>query len=277
MSRILKRPMFRIGGSANDGIMSMAAPRKNYENGSDYDQQYKRNVSLLEKAAGTGRDLRNRQMDLLLEGSLNLLSGTGAGKGTIGALATSFKKPAEDFIKGSQAEEAAQRQLRMAAATSAITSSDAERMARIKAQAEQQFMNQKLEQGEKELFIKSSGLGQKAIGVFETLKSLRNKGEQVTDMIIAAENNKPSLKEVLRVPKGTIFVDSNGRLYKKTDDQTGFITVTSQGTTPSVDTKPMAPAAKFEQMLEGSPLIQRKNKMLEEIRKKRLMAANAGG
>ena len=277
MSRILKRPMFRIGGSVNDGIMSMAAPRKNYENGSDYDQQYKRNVSLLEKAAGTGRDLRNRQMDLLLEGSLNLLSGTGAGKGTIGALATSFKKPAEDFIKGSQAEEAAQRQLRMAAATSAITSSDAERMARIKAQAEQQFMNQKLEQGEKELFIKSSGLGQKAIGVFETLKSLRNKGEQVTDMIIAAENNKPSLKEVLRVPKGTIFVDSNGRLYKKTDDQTGFITVTSQGTTPSVDTKPMAPAAKFEQMLEGSPLIQRKNKMLEEIRKKRLMAANTGG
>ena len=277
MSRILKRPMFRIGGSANDGIMSMAAPRKNYENGSDYDQQYKRNVSLLEKAAGTGRDLRNRQMDLLLEGSLNLLSGAGAGKGTIGALATSFKKPAEDFIKGSQAEETAQRQLRMAAATSAITSSDAERMARIKAQAEQQFMNQKLEQGEKELFIKSSGLGQKAIGVFETLKGLRNKGAQVTDMIIAAENNKPSLKEVLRVPKGTIFVDSNGRLYKKTDDQTGFITVTSEGTTPSVDTKPMAPTARFEQMLESSPLIQRKNKMLEEIRKKRLMAANTGG
>ena len=277
MSKILKRPMFRIGGSANDGIMSMAAPRKNYENGSDYDQQYKRNVSLLEKAAGPGRDLRNRQMDLLLEGSLNLLSGAGAGRGTIGALATSFKKPAEEFLKGSQAEEAAQRQIRMAAATSAITSSDAERMARIKAQAEQQFMNQKLEQGEKELFIKSSGLGQKAIGVFETLKSLRNKGEQVTDMIIAAENNKPSLKEVLRVPKGTIFVDSNGRLYKKTDDQTGFITVTSQGTTPSVDTKPIAPAARFEQMLESSPLIQRKNKMLEEIRKKRLMAANTGG
>jgi hypothetical protein len=34
MSRILKRPMFRIGGSANEGIMSMAAPRKNYQEGS---------------------------------------------------------------------------------------------------------------------------------------------------------------------------------------------------------------------------------------------------
>ena len=31
--------MFRIGGSANDGIMSMAAPRKNYENGSEYRQK----------------------------------------------------------------------------------------------------------------------------------------------------------------------------------------------------------------------------------------------
>jgi hypothetical protein len=31
MSRILKRPMFRIGGSANDGVMSMAAPRRNYQ------------------------------------------------------------------------------------------------------------------------------------------------------------------------------------------------------------------------------------------------------
>jgi hypothetical protein len=30
-------------------------------------------------------------------------------------------------------------------------------------------------------------------------------------------------------------------------------------------------------MLESAPLIQRKNKMLEEIRKKRLMAANTGG
>ena len=29
MSRILKRPMFRIGGSANeDGVMSMAVPKR---------------------------------------------------------------------------------------------------------------------------------------------------------------------------------------------------------------------------------------------------------
>ena len=30
MSRILKRPMFRIGGSTNEGIVSMAQPRRQY-------------------------------------------------------------------------------------------------------------------------------------------------------------------------------------------------------------------------------------------------------
>ena len=33
MSKILKRPMFRKGGFTNEGIVSMAAPRKNYANG----------------------------------------------------------------------------------------------------------------------------------------------------------------------------------------------------------------------------------------------------
>ena len=28
MSRILKRPMFRIGGSTNEGIVSMAVPKR---------------------------------------------------------------------------------------------------------------------------------------------------------------------------------------------------------------------------------------------------------
>jgi hypothetical protein len=42
MSRILKRPMFRIGGSANEGIVSMAQPRKNYEDGSDYSKKNSR-------------------------------------------------------------------------------------------------------------------------------------------------------------------------------------------------------------------------------------------
>ena len=49
MSKILKRPMFRIGGSVNDGIMSMAAPRKNYKYGTDYEETYQKYIQCLKK------------------------------------------------------------------------------------------------------------------------------------------------------------------------------------------------------------------------------------
>ena len=52
--------MFRIGGSANDGIMSMAAPRKNYENGSEYRQKVNELLPFYQEAYGTGRSERNR-------------------------------------------------------------------------------------------------------------------------------------------------------------------------------------------------------------------------
>ena len=33
MSKILKRPMFRKGGKVEEGVMSLAAPRNNYQEG----------------------------------------------------------------------------------------------------------------------------------------------------------------------------------------------------------------------------------------------------
>ena len=39
MNRTLKRPMFRMGGSASSGITSgLDQPRKQYANGSEYDK-----------------------------------------------------------------------------------------------------------------------------------------------------------------------------------------------------------------------------------------------
>jgi hypothetical protein len=86
MSRILKRPMFRIGGSVDDGIMSMAAPRKNYQEGSPREQRIfsraEENAKMLERFAGAGPSVTSDLGDLLVSGGLNLLSGRGAGKGT---------------------------------------------------------------------------------------------------------------------------------------------------------------------------------------------------
>jgi hypothetical protein len=142
MSRILKRPMFRIGGSANDGIMSMAAPRKNYQQGSEYRQKRDELLPLYQEAYGTGPDVKSDLGDLLISGGLNLLSGKGAGKGTLGALAESYKDPYQTFAKARAGEEAAQRQLRLAATTGAISAVDAKRLAEAKARGESGFQKE---------------------------------------------------------------------------------------------------------------------------------------
>ena len=152
MSRILKRPMFRIGGSANDGIMSMAAPRRNYEEGSPREQRITRsaeeNVKLLEKLAGAGPSTYSDLGDLLISGGLNLMSGRGAGKGTLGAIAESYKEPYQAFSKARSAEDALKRQLRIAAGTQAMASDEARELAQMKYGAE---MGKEQEQRKKEL------------------------------------------------------------------------------------------------------------------------------
>jgi len=135
MSRILKRPMFRIGGSANDGIMSMAAPRKNYSEGTANPEVMKKfleNKATLREALGPGPSVRGDLGDLLISGGLNLLSGKGAGKGTLGALAESYKDPYASFSKARASEDAFKRQIDIAAATQGISSVEAERLARLK-------------------------------------------------------------------------------------------------------------------------------------------------
>ena len=153
MSRILKRPMFRIGGSANEeGIMNMAVPKRaRYQEGENVSTQdnytidendalYRdamRRSAILSKFAGTGRTQSDRLSDLLIRGGLNLVGGAGAGKGTLGAIATSFKQPTEEFLKGSEEEDAFQRQIKLAGVTGAMSSADAIRAAITKGKSEQ--------------------------------------------------------------------------------------------------------------------------------------------
>jgi hypothetical protein len=146
MSRILKRPMFRIGGQANeDGIISMAVPKRAHyadptgaasiEDNYDTDALNKeatRRAAILAQFAGTGRNQNDRLSDLLIRGGLNAVSGVGAGKGTLAGLAASFKDPTEQYLKGGAEEEAFQRQLKLSGATSALSSADATALAKAK-------------------------------------------------------------------------------------------------------------------------------------------------
>jgi hypothetical protein len=136
MSKILKRPMFRKGGQVEEGVMSLAAPRNNYQEGgaADFekliaDDPYLQETYEMAKA-GFGRDVARERKDvlanLLIRGGLGLVSGEGAGKGTLGAIATAFRKPTEQALtemKGLRQDPA-----KMLTAKTAIAQKGAERL-----------------------------------------------------------------------------------------------------------------------------------------------------
>jgi len=136
MSRILKRPMFRKGGQVEEGVMSLAAPRKQYKEGTDPfveqlggEGSFGQEVYDLAKSA-YGRDVEQEKRDvlsnLLIRGGLGLVSGEGAGKGTLGAIATAFRAPTEQALaemKGLKQDPA-----KLLAAKTAIEQKGAERL-----------------------------------------------------------------------------------------------------------------------------------------------------
>ena len=133
--------MFRKGGSAMDGVMSLASPRQNYQAAGPVktfedlvkDDEYLKEIYGIAQA-GFGRDIQQERSDvlanLLIRGGLGLVSGEGAGKGTLGAIATAFKKPTEQALT----EMAALKQdpAKMLIAKTAIEQKGAERLAEIK-------------------------------------------------------------------------------------------------------------------------------------------------
>jgi len=97
MARILKRPMFNRGGSTNNGIMTGLKDRKGYDNGTEDPYDYEEEARKKYEAIPTPRD--NALNNLLISGGLNLLSGQGAGSGTLSNVARSFSDPAAQYAK----------------------------------------------------------------------------------------------------------------------------------------------------------------------------------
>lgn len=139
MSKILKRPMFRKGGKAEEGVMSLAAPRKNYKEGGKSFEDLLAGDDYLKEVydiaqAGYGRDVEQERRDilsnLLIRGGLGLVSGEGAGKGTLGSIATAFRGPTEQALvemKGLRQDPA-----KMLTAKTAIAQKGAERLQMLK-------------------------------------------------------------------------------------------------------------------------------------------------
>ena len=218
MSRILKRPMFRIGGSASEGIVSMAQPRKNYQEGSDYSRRIEELKPVLREALGPGRSERDRLLDMLLRGSIRLASERPVGGGIIPTIAKSFQEPVEQYLKSGETEEALQRQIDLTAATQGISSVEAERLQRMKVDAAQAEARQRAEQVDKELFLKTSGLGTNAGSIYDTKRALEKKGEVVIGAVStvgSGDQVKPTPSSVLSIPEGRVFYDVNGNFYRR--------------------------------------------------------------
>jgi len=107
MSRILKRPMFRKGGTPNQGIMTGLVDRKGYAEGT-----YKeRALEALKTEAPRDTSL----YEMLIGGGLNLVGGGGAGEGLMANIARSYKNPSEEFLKAQQARREYDRNLEQTA------------------------------------------------------------------------------------------------------------------------------------------------------------------
>ena len=118
MAKILSRPMFRKGGSANNGIMDGLVDRKGYGQGPSWDEVMAKNPDIAEAYGAFGaidapRDTSLSEM--LIGGGLNLVSGAGAGEGVFSNVAKSYKGPSEEFFKRQQAAREYDRKLEQTA------------------------------------------------------------------------------------------------------------------------------------------------------------------
>ena len=112
MAKILSRPMFRKGGSANNGIMDGLVDRKGYALGTHKER-------ILE-ALKTDAPRDTSLSEMLIGGGLNLVSGAGAGEGLMSNLAKSYKGPSEEFFKKQRESSAYERKVDQAAAQAGL-------------------------------------------------------------------------------------------------------------------------------------------------------------
>ena len=133
MSKILRRPMFKMGGSTNSGIMHGLVDRKGYSGAGIVDEErLGADVSAIKAAMDKYAPLPKSRFPLGQIG-LNLASGQYAGSGLLQNIAASMQDPYASFVKADDARNLAESQRTGRAISSAIGQQFAERTARAKA------------------------------------------------------------------------------------------------------------------------------------------------
>jgi len=232
MSRILKRPMFRKGGSVNEGIMHGIVDRKGFSNGTSKEE-------ILE-ALKTDAPRDTSMYEMLIGGGLNLVSGAGAGEGLMSNIARSYKGPSETYFERQRAASDYDRKLEQTAGQMAIQQQlDLEKIAAQKGDEKSALYNIYLEQGVQNGM---SGAEAERFATYHTTlkEDLRNKvGNNRVGGIIEFDLNDEKQKRK-QLPKmkqdiGKYFYDPYDGKIKQLVEQNGVLGFLEFDSVDSID------------------------------------------
>ena len=148
MSKTLKRPMFRRGGTVNDGIMTGLVDRVKKQEGTTQAEIYQKQYEdMLSKIQPTKPKFNLGQL------GLNLASGRFAGDGALSNIVGSLQDPYSSFVKQSDALKNLDYQKRMTAATMGIKRAEAEAVAKAKAAGTSGYLKEEPVQRAYEKFL----------------------------------------------------------------------------------------------------------------------------
>ena len=152
MSRILKRPMFRTGGTPNEGIMHGLVNRRGFDNGTPLtaEQHADRYFKMISKYKPPAPRFPMGQI------GLNLVSGQYAGDGLLANIAGSAKDPYEQFVQADDATRNIDYQTRMTSAKMGISRAEAEAIARAKAAGQNGYLKKETVEGAFDHFLEEN-------------------------------------------------------------------------------------------------------------------------
>ena len=252
MTRVLKRPMFRLGGTTDQGIMSGVVPRQGYQNGNMV-QDAQRRKELLEAMAGQRPD--TSMANLLIDFGLNVASAPPTGS-IFSTAAGAAKEPFQRYQAAKAKRSAYDQEVGLAAATSAMTQAD--KLAQIAAQTSpdsglrNMFLEKAINDGydlpeaeriaDYQLMIKADL--QDKVG--------RNRLGGILDFDVSDEKTMKKRMPKLREHTGKFFFDpydgkikelvnEGGKLFFREFNSVGEITFAPDDTPTVVDQKFMGP------------------------------------
>ena len=157
MSRILKRPMFKTGGTPNEGIMHGLVDRRGYKTaGFVLDEgQLGTDIEAMTSAMNKYAPLPKSKFPMGQIG-INLVSSKYAGDGLLSNIARSAEIPYSEWTKADDAREQAMAGRKGSAVTTAIGQQYAQELARRKAAGQSGFLKKETTEGAYEHFLEEN-------------------------------------------------------------------------------------------------------------------------